>query len=65
MKGGQGSHWEGCEESHHDCALRLLDQALKVIALLLDALVLARELRAAKGSGKTISKTTGKKRAKR
>lgn len=26
MKGGHGSHWMGCEDTHHDCALaRLAD----------------------------------------
>ena len=23
-RGGSGSHWEGCEEAHHDCALARL-----------------------------------------
>ena len=26
-RGGNGSHWEGCEEAHHDCALRFLEEA--------------------------------------
>ena len=26
-RGGNVSHWEGCEEAHHDCALRFLEEA--------------------------------------
>ena len=25
--GGNGSHWEGCETAHHDCALERLREA--------------------------------------
>jgi hypothetical protein len=25
----QGTHWEGCEQAHHDCALAKLDAALR------------------------------------
>jgi hypothetical protein len=28
-KGGSGSHWDGCEESHHDCAIKKLRAAEK------------------------------------
>jgi hypothetical protein len=30
-KGGSGSHWDGCEEAHHDCALAKLREAQAVI----------------------------------
>jgi hypothetical protein len=43
-KGGSGSHWDGCEEAHHDCALAKLREAQAVIERLGKELEEAQEL---------------------
>ena len=29
MKGGDGSHWEGCWRDHHDCAVKIVERLLQ------------------------------------
>lgn len=29
IKGGQGSHWEGCEETHWDCKIAKLEEEIE------------------------------------
>lgn len=51
-KGGNGSHWEGCYEAHHDCAVAALVEARAEVERLktdieereLGRLVLANEI---------------------
>ena len=31
-KGGDGSHWEGCEEVHLDCRIAQLENAMRMLA---------------------------------
>jgi hypothetical protein len=31
-KGGDGSHWEGCEEVHWDCRIAQLENAMRMLA---------------------------------
>ena len=31
-KGGDGSHWEGCEDVHWDCRIALLEKVVKTLA---------------------------------
>ena len=34
--GRSGSHWIGCEKTHHDCALAKLYEARRLIGIVLD-----------------------------
>jgi hypothetical protein len=42
-KGGSGSHWDGCEESHHDCAIAKLRQTENELSETRAQLELARD----------------------
>lgn len=36
-RGGDGSHWDGCEESHWDCAIERLIQRVAELEVMLKA----------------------------